>query len=433
MSQKVTITSVTANTPVDIYYCDSFSASCVYVATVSTFPFEFYVPAPYDETDIVIKIVDTLGCIDGDTVYITPTPTSSQTPTMTQTPTQTASQTPTATNTPTITPTNTATQTCTPTFTPTPSLTPAIATHTIGQNTYSTSANTCNDTITLNKYYTYISEANSVPVLGAKVYQTLVGIVLYNVYNGNNRWIKMGWGVNYYAVQINTVGEIIDFVNCNPVTLTPTPTNTPTQTQTPTPSVTIALTPTATQTQTQTPSITPSQTTTNTQTPTPTTTQTPTNTLTPTTTQTPSGSGSVCTGYTIYSEWSVSSALAGFFKIPSTGVTYLNDTQYTVFSGTATYHTNPSSDVVGGGGVSAQVAEVILNCPTTIDAISTGGEVIQVSVSKTVTCNVYRNGVLVDTKTEVVGPFLIPVTYQFTAMDIGGVISANDVFRFEFL
>ena len=215
MSQLVTITSVTANTPVNIYYCDSFSGSCVYVATVSVFPFEFYVPAPYDETDIVIKIEDTQGCVDGDIIYITPTPTASVTPTITQTPTQTSSQTPTATNTPTVTPTNTATQTCTQTFTPTPSLTPAVATHAIGQNTYSTSANTCNDTITLNNYYTYLSEANSVPVIGAKVYQTLVGIVLYNVYNGNNRWIKMRFGSDYYAVQINTVGEITDFIICS--------------------------------------------------------------------------------------------------------------------------------------------------------------------------------------------------------------------------
>jgi len=215
VSQQVTITSVTANTPVEVYYCNSFSASCVYVATVSTFPYIFDVPPPYDETNIVIKIEDVNGCIDGDIVYITPTPTPSFTPTQTLTPTQTASQTPTLTKTPTQTPTQTVTQTCTPTFTPTPSLTPAVATHAIGQNIYNTSGNTCNDIITLQNYYTYLSEANSVPVVGAKVYQTLVGIVLYNVYNGNNRWIKMGFGSDYYAVQINTVGEIIDFVVCS--------------------------------------------------------------------------------------------------------------------------------------------------------------------------------------------------------------------------
>ena len=74
MSQQVTITSVTANTPVEIYYCNSFSASCVPVATVSTFPYVFDVPPPYDETNIVIKIVDVNGCIDGDIVYITVVP-----------------------------------------------------------------------------------------------------------------------------------------------------------------------------------------------------------------------------------------------------------------------------------------------------------------------------------------------------------------------
>jgi hypothetical protein len=200
---------------VDISYCDSFSANCVNVATVSTFPFVFDVPPPYDENNIVIKIIDTQGCVDSDIIYITPTPTPSVTPTQTLTPTQTMSQTPTQTPTQTLTPTQTATQTCTPTFTPTPSLTPAIAKHAIGQNIYNTSGNTCNDVVTLNNYYTYISEANSVPVIGAKVYQTLVGIVLYNLYNGNNRWIKMGFGTDFYDVQINTIGEITNFVICS--------------------------------------------------------------------------------------------------------------------------------------------------------------------------------------------------------------------------
>ena len=214
MSQQVTITSVTANTPVNIYYCDSYSASCVYVATVSTFPFVFNVPDPYDTVDFVVKIIDTQGCIDGNIILITPTPTSSHTPTPTITPTQTITQTPTESVTPTISPTQSATPTITPTFTPTPSLTPAIATHAIGQTISPTSANTCNETITVNNYYTYISQANSVPVNGAVVYQTKVGIILYNPFNGANRWIKMGWGSNFYAVQINVVGEIVNFVQC---------------------------------------------------------------------------------------------------------------------------------------------------------------------------------------------------------------------------
>jgi hypothetical protein len=102
MSQLITITSVTANTPVDIYYCDSFSANCVFVSTVSVFPFEFDVPSPYDETDFVVKIIDTQGCNVGDEVLITPTPTSSLTPTTTNTPTQTPTMTSTNTPTPTL-------------------------------------------------------------------------------------------------------------------------------------------------------------------------------------------------------------------------------------------------------------------------------------------------------------------------------------------
>jgi hypothetical protein len=215
MSQQVIITSVTANTPVNIYYCDSYSASCVYVATVSTFPFEFNVPDPYDTVDFVVKIVDTQGCIDGNVVLITPTPTASHTPTPTITPTQTITQTPTESVTPTISPTQSATPTITPTFTPTPSLTPAIATHPIGQVLSPNSANTCSDTITVNNYYTYISEANSVPVIGVNIYTTKVGIVLYNPFNGANRWIKMGFGADYYAVQINTSGKINNFVICS--------------------------------------------------------------------------------------------------------------------------------------------------------------------------------------------------------------------------
>ena len=214
MSELVTITSVTANTPVDIYYCDSMSGSCVFVSTVSAFPFQFTVPPPYDESNIVIKIIDDQGCIDGEIIPITPTPTPSFTPTNTQTPTQTLTQTPTQTVTMTNTPTVTSTITQTPTQTPTVSVTPAIASHAIGQSTYTNSTNCCTDTITLQNYYTYINEANSTPVLGAKIYQTAVGITLYNPYNGNNRYIKMGFGSSYYAVQINSIGEIIDFVLC---------------------------------------------------------------------------------------------------------------------------------------------------------------------------------------------------------------------------
>lgn len=214
MSQQVTINSVTANTPVEIFYCNSSSGSCVSVATVSSFPYTFSVPPPYDETNIVIKIEDNNGCIDGEIIYITPTPTSSVTPTVTKTPTNTPTVTKTPTNTPTISPTQTATTTTTPTVTPTPSTTPAFALHLIGQNTFPNSANTCNDTFTLVNYYTYINEANTVPVIGVKIYQSAFGGALFNPYNGNNQFTKFTFGGNNYAVQVDTSGTITSFVAC---------------------------------------------------------------------------------------------------------------------------------------------------------------------------------------------------------------------------
>ena len=214
MSQQVTITSVTANTPVEIYYCNSMSASCVYVSTVSVFPYTFDVPPPYDEENIVIKIVDTQSCEDGYVIPITPTPTSSLTPTPTNTPDSTPTNTPTQTNTPTGTPTNTPTQTETPTNTPTPTTTLVIASHSIGNKLSVSSATTCTNTITLTNYYTYIADAYLTPMISAVVYQTESNGVLYNPFNGGNRYIKMGFGGNFYVVKIDNQGAILEFQIC---------------------------------------------------------------------------------------------------------------------------------------------------------------------------------------------------------------------------
>jgi hypothetical protein len=212
--QQVTITSVTANTPVEIYYCDSMSASCVYVSTVSVFPYTFDVPSPYDEQNIVIKIVDTQNCVDGYVIPITPTPTLTLTSTPTNTPSYTPTNTPTVTKTPTQTPTNTATPTYTPTNTATPTATPVISAHRIGNQVSRTSGNTCTNAVTLTNYYTYISQSNLIPVVGATVYQTVSNGVLYNPYNGGNNYILMGFGSNFYVVKINTQGAIVEFQIC---------------------------------------------------------------------------------------------------------------------------------------------------------------------------------------------------------------------------
>jgi len=220
MSQQVTITSVTANTPVEIYYCDSTSGSCVYVSTVSVFPYTFDVPPPYSETSFVVKIVDTQSCFDGIVIGVTPTPTSSVTPTPTNTPSITPTNTLTPTNTASVTPTLTSSPTVTPTFTPSPTATPVVAAHPIDKFTayvnaiMTSSGNTCSEEMTILNYYTYISQANLVPVVGAVVYETLVNGVLYNPHNGGFGYSKMGFGSNFYVVKINPQGVIVEFQLC---------------------------------------------------------------------------------------------------------------------------------------------------------------------------------------------------------------------------
>jgi len=172
MSQQVTITSVTANTPVDIYYCDSMSGSCVFVSTVSTFPYTFNVPSPYSDQTFVVKIVDIYNFEIGYPILITPT----ATPTFTPTPNVTASYTPTQTLTPFTTPTNTLTNTIsptqTPTFTPTVTTTPLVVSHKVGQSTSCDSNNACDDLLSQKLLYNYLADAYLVPIVGVKLYST---------------------------------------------------------------------------------------------------------------------------------------------------------------------------------------------------------------------------------------------------------------------
>jgi hypothetical protein len=291
LSQQITITSITATTPVDVYYCNILqSPICVFVATVSAFPYTFEVPDPYDLTDYYIEIIDGSGCEETRNIYITPTPTA----TPTKTPSLTLSQTPTLTQTPTVTPTetstNTPTPTETPTNTPTPSPTPSIVCHPVGQNIYATSGSSCLDIITTTCYYTYISEANMTPVNGVTIYTTEINGTLYNPFNGLDQWILMNWGGTFYAVKIDTLGKISDFGVCYIIpSSTPTPTNTMTPSITPTNTITPSITPTNTITPSITPTntITPSTTATQVSTPTPTQTNTGTPTSTPQNTGTP--------------------------------------------------------------------------------------------------------------------------------------------------
>ena len=213
MSELVNILAVTANTPVEIYYCDSLSANCVYVATVSTFPYEFVVPDSYSDDNFLVKIIDTQDFEYGEFVNITPTPTPSTTPPITPTVTQTPQASVTPTITPSITPTLTQTPTITPTNTPTVTTTPMIYPHAVGQNTFILPGNACDNELTVQNYYTYLSDGNI--SAGIVVYTSTFGGVLYNPYNGGDKFIKMVWGSDIYEVQIDSYGNILSYTLCS--------------------------------------------------------------------------------------------------------------------------------------------------------------------------------------------------------------------------
>jgi hypothetical protein len=214
MSQLITISNITANTPFEIYYCDSMSANCVYVTSASTTPITFSVPDSASTSDFIVKIIDIENCQIGKEVFITPTPTSSLTKTPTPTLTQTPTVTQTNTTTPTYTPSNTYTPSITPTLTTTPTTTPVISSHLIGKDIFTNPLDACNDLISQTEYYTYISEANTEPVISVTVYGANIGGVLYDPIIGYDKYVKMKWGNDFYSTQINDVGQITDFTLC---------------------------------------------------------------------------------------------------------------------------------------------------------------------------------------------------------------------------
>jgi hypothetical protein len=65
MANVIQITSISGNSPYDIYVCDVTLTYCFLVssATTITTPYQFVVPPPLDNViSLILKIVDALGC-----------------------------------------------------------------------------------------------------------------------------------------------------------------------------------------------------------------------------------------------------------------------------------------------------------------------------------------------------------------------------------
>jgi len=73
MAVLVTIDSITGTSPYDVYICTTGNTDCLYINTISTLPYEFYIPTPFVGLDAyMVKIVDSLECtITGTTTVST--------------------------------------------------------------------------------------------------------------------------------------------------------------------------------------------------------------------------------------------------------------------------------------------------------------------------------------------------------------------------
>jgi hypothetical protein len=64
MAIKVTIDSITGTSPYDVYICQPNGNGCFYITTISSVPYQFDIPEPYDNSSTyMLKIIDSYNCI----------------------------------------------------------------------------------------------------------------------------------------------------------------------------------------------------------------------------------------------------------------------------------------------------------------------------------------------------------------------------------
>ena len=66
---QVSIYTITGQSPYDVYICQSGGTNCFYITTISSTPYIFDIPAPYNtSSSYMLKIIDTNNCtISGTT------------------------------------------------------------------------------------------------------------------------------------------------------------------------------------------------------------------------------------------------------------------------------------------------------------------------------------------------------------------------------
>ncbi len=73
MTVQVTINDITGQTPFDIYICQSGGTGCFYINTISSTPYVFDIPEPYNiSTSYMLKVIDGNNCVVSGVAIPTP-------------------------------------------------------------------------------------------------------------------------------------------------------------------------------------------------------------------------------------------------------------------------------------------------------------------------------------------------------------------------
>jgi hypothetical protein len=63
MSTFININIIAGQPPFNIYLCENPIANCVYIDTITTFPYEFQIPVIMEgQNDFTLKVIDNNGC-----------------------------------------------------------------------------------------------------------------------------------------------------------------------------------------------------------------------------------------------------------------------------------------------------------------------------------------------------------------------------------
>jgi hypothetical protein len=71
MAVQVTISSVTGQSPYDVYVCQTNGSACFYITTISSTPYVFDIPVPYNILSAyMLKLIDGNNCIISGTTTV---------------------------------------------------------------------------------------------------------------------------------------------------------------------------------------------------------------------------------------------------------------------------------------------------------------------------------------------------------------------------